>query len=218
MPGRDRTKGSEETDEDFDEFIFDWEAYCSDPESDMAESKFTYFLVDRPTEQQVSRFLRPFDEHDALLRRVMSFLTEISQSPAAVDDEVLITAARSHVVELQRQAALLGEREVAEAANAQKDYTVVEEIDHGQRADAIEQEVQSLISDTVIGNLDLDRPTAALLEALYNVTVNYFMTWYLAEPLIDLDLDMSPYYRLWSLGGDCLLTADTVLVERPLVK
>lgn len=41
----------------------------------------------------------------------------------------------------------------------------------------------------------------ALFEAWYGIAADYGLAWYIAAPLIALDIDFTAYFELWRLGG-----------------
>ncbi|MCF1486396.1 hypothetical protein LZ838_03345 [Pseudomonas sp. AA27] len=44
----------------------------------------------------------------------------------------------------------------------------------------------------------------ALFEAWYGIAADYGLAWYIAAPLIALDIDFTAYFELWRLGGAIL--------------
>jgi hypothetical protein len=40
-----------------------------------------------------------------------------------------------------------------------------------------------------------------LFEAWYGIAADYGLAWYIAAPLIALDIDFTAYFELWRLGG-----------------
>lgn len=54
----------------------------------------------------------------------------------------------------------------------------------------------------------------ALFEALYGVADDYYLAWYMGQPLIDLDFDFRSYFEFWRLGGIGYLSEDKFFVCR----
>jgi len=53
----------------------------------------------------------------------------------------------------------------------------------------------------------------ALFDAFYGLAADYYLSWYLATPLISVDIDFSNYFELWRLGGAYILLEDAVIVR-----
>ncbi len=54
----------------------------------------------------------------------------------------------------------------------------------------------------------------ALFEALYGVAADYYLAWYMGQPLIDLDFDFRSCFEFWRLGGIGYLSEDKFFVCR----
>lgn len=68
-------------------------------------------------------------------------------------------------------------------------------------------------ADTVIdGARHAEQPLYALLEALYGIAADYYLAWYIAAPLLALEVDFSRYFELWRLGGMSVVLQDRLLV------
>lgn len=68
-------------------------------------------------------------------------------------------------------------------------------------------------ADTVIEDVrDSQLPMYALLEALYGIAADYYLAWYIAAPLLALDVDFARYFELWRLGGMSVVLQDRLLV------
>jgi hypothetical protein len=53
----------------------------------------------------------------------------------------------------------------------------------------------------------------ALREALYGIAADYYLAWYIAQPLLQVDIDFSKYFDLWKQGGDGVLTEGAFLIR-----
>lgn len=54
----------------------------------------------------------------------------------------------------------------------------------------------------------------ALLEAWYGLAADYGLAWYIAMPIMDLDVDFTPYFDIWRLGGRYLHLGDECWVAQ----
>lgn len=63
---------------------------------------------------------------------------------------------------------------------------------------------------------DVDPVTDALMEALYGIAGDYYLCWYVMEPMMKLPLNFELYLSIWSSGARPLLVEDmlVLLVER----
>lgn len=59
-----------------------------------------------------------------------------------------------------------------------------------------------------------DKKAFALYDALYGLTKDYEMVWYLFSPLFKINLDLSYYYRLTTLRGIYTITNNQILVSK----
>lgn len=53
----------------------------------------------------------------------------------------------------------------------------------------------------------------ALFESLCGLAADYYLAWYIAQPLFAFDIDLESYYRFWCAGGKCALTENGFLVS-----
>lgn len=68
-------------------------------------------------------------------------------------------------------------------------------------------------ADTVIDHArHCELPLYALLEALYGIAAENYLAWYIAAPLLALDVDFARYFELWRLGGMSVVLHDRLLV------
>lgn len=54
----------------------------------------------------------------------------------------------------------------------------------------------------------------ALFEALYGVAADYYLAWYMGQPLITLGFDFRSYFEFWRAGGVGYLSEDRFLICR----
>ncbi|ATD09366.1 hypothetical protein SIO17_19995 [Pseudoalteromonas piscicida] len=60
-----------------------------------------------------------------------------------------------------------------------------------------------------------DEKTIALFEALYNLDADYYLAWFIASPLIKLDLDLDSYFELWKYKVKFLLLEEKIICIKP---
>jgi hypothetical protein len=59
-----------------------------------------------------------------------------------------------------------------------------------------------------------ERKIYALEEAFYGMCGDYYLCWYLSQPLRNFEINLNIYFDLWRKGGDYILTKDEILVTR----
>lgn len=53
----------------------------------------------------------------------------------------------------------------------------------------------------------------ALFEVLYGLAADYYLAWYIGQPLFAFDINLELYFRFWWAGGRCALTERGFLVS-----
>ncbi|OWQ49594.1 hypothetical protein CEE60_19445 [Stenotrophomonas maltophilia] len=59
---------------------------------------------------------------------------------------------------------------------------------------------------------DVDPVMEALMEALYGIAGDYYLCWYVIEPMIELPLTFAPYVSIWRNGARPVLAEDELVL------
>lgn len=71
-----------------------------------------------------------------------------------------------------------------------------------------------MIGDLVDQARGVDPKMLALEEACYGLAANYYLAWFIMNPLLKLSIDFSNYFKVWSNGGIFVITESKVLVAK----
>lgn len=59
---------------------------------------------------------------------------------------------------------------------------------------------------------DVDPVTDALMEALYGIAGDYYLCWYVMEPMMTIPLNLELYFSIWSNGARPLLVEEMLIL------
>jgi hypothetical protein len=126
-------------------------------------------------------------------------------------------AAEAWIREQARFCNAIGEKKLGEIAETVGVKFIQEaEFDELQMVSSPQLELSDNIRHSIWWNLP-DEPTAifALIEALYGVAADYYLAWYVMQPMLKIDLDFDIYLEFWRQGGAGVLTEDAYCVRSP---
>lgn len=199
----------------------DWCAFCEAKEI-FDKSHFLALFKAHSKQDELSRIFSYFPLSDTLIDRTQKVLNAGSLDfslyllPKHKGSKAeLLGSASAWLKEQARVSRALGDEELSLIAyNAEIIYTTKEEIYSTAKTDIPNNWMLDLIGDEVRNSRILSTDSIyALFEALYGIAADYYLAWYIAQPLIKLDIDFSFYYEFWRLGGASLLTKDKLLVS-----
>lgn len=199
----------------------DWCAFCEAKEN-FDKSHFLALFKAHSKQDELTRIFSYFPLSDALVDRTQKVLKAGSLDfslyllPENKGSKAeLLDSASAWLKEQARVSRALGDEELSLiACNAEIIYTTKEEIYSTAQSDIPNNWMLDLIGDEVRSSRILSTdPMYALFEALYGIAADYYLAWYIAQPLIKLDIDFGLYYEFWRLGGTSLLTKDKLLVS-----
>jgi len=198
----------------------DWLAYRQG-RADFDKSHFLGLFKAHPGESQLSRILAGFPHALAIQERVRQVLAAGSLErslyllpPSGTDQAQLKRVALQWWHEQARFCLATG-GPWPEQPGWQPPVQCVsrDELYPLLHSDAPNAWVFEHIADALIDSLrDADAPVHALLEALYGIAADYYLAWYIAAPLIALDIDFARYFELWRQGGISVVLEDRLLV------
>lgn len=61
--------------------------------------------------------------------------------------------------------------------------------------------------------MNAPRKTFGLIEAAYGLGADYYLAWYITQPVLAVELDPSKYFDLWKAGGRGVLTSEEFLIQ-----
>lgn len=191
--------------------IESWLTHCQEPNVD--ENEYAYFLDATTTREELSAFLSPFDRADDVVERLLQMNT-MPTDP--VDDSVLVVAARAHVAEMAHNALALGEDEMARIARSVSDYRIIDENDVPPGQQTVDANLRMAVSDAV-GEAVFSSEGPAVVN-LYMVLKEWLLdldaSSYVIQPLVSVEVELSAFGRLRSLGAGILVVDDVAYVFR----
>jgi len=201
--------------------ISEWENYC-EGKLEVDKSYFLGLFKAGLTDQEVARVLRYFPAGDLIAERVQTVLKAgylgeyvYLQGPELKDVDAVRTAARSWLDEQSLFCENLGEGELSALASSAEilfaDRADIEKIRSQENPSSIIRgHVANHVFMPLIGS---PKPTFALIEAAYGIAADSYLAWYIAQPLLKLEMDLSKYFDFWSVGGDGVLAEDGFYVR-----
>lgn len=200
----------------------EWHEYCIG-KSEADPSHFLGLFKSGLSSQELSLVLKHFPAAAEIQARVTRVLEAgtlgnhlyVLPRERGSDEEVVSAASAW----LQAQAQFckeVGNDELYQIATRAKVVSVSrEELHHALLGDVPNSWLGELIGDEVRDAYTITSPSIyGLSEALYGIAADYYLAWYMLQPLIELSLDFSIYFDLWYLGGQSVLTEEELLVAR----
>lgn len=198
----------------------DWSAYCRG-DAFFDKSHFLGLLKSHNSDEELAVIFSYLPHSGALLEIARTVLSSGNLStyllPKVVaDKQSLLKIGHRWLSEIERSSTMLGDEEIAEVCRHASIELVGEEVlKVALSKDNPNVWFFDLISDSVLENLVSDSEIVyALLEAFYGLSADYYIAWYMASPLINLDIDLSAYFELWSNGGRCVLVEDALYINQ----
>lgn len=204
------------------QLLNDWEKYC-EGELDADDSNFLGLFKSGMTEQEVTRALRYFPGSEQIEQRLWrvlhaGYLGEYMylQRPQMIDVSRTSALARTWLDELSRFCGQVGQAELQQlAATAGIVFVDEAEFERERLLDNPGGWINDHMADEVFMPLvGAPRTTFALIEAAYGIAADSLLAWYIAQPLLKIDLDFSKYFDFWSSGGAGVLTEEALLVRK----
>lgn len=177
------------------QILRDWCDYCEN-KTDFDKSHFyTLFWDDSEKEKLIPNDLEIifsyFDQRDELIKIMRDYLfTKESNDKLMENKEIhlLIKEDIGEKIKLSKRLNFITSYEVS--------LCNIEEVEKSRNEEEFLRFYDE-ISDIVLDNWKIEnKKTNALYEALYGLTNDYEMVWYLFSPLLKLDVIFSNYYEL----------------------
>ncbi|MBI6910966.1 hypothetical protein [Pseudomonas palleroniana] len=200
----------------------DWCAFCEGI-SYFDKSHFLALLKVHSSPTEIAKALSYFPYAEGLVFRI----NEVIQAGTLEDDFYLRPTIKSRKLELMRKGRAwlqdqanfckdLGDHELYEICHRAK--LVYEKKDQFKSFDNLDfpgNWVLELLGDHVRDcRLLKTEQEYALFEALYGVAADYYLAWYMGQPLINLRFDFRSYFEFWKVGGAGYLFEDKFVICR----
>ncbi|PHU99604.1 hypothetical protein CSQ88_21650 [Iodobacter sp. BJB302] len=126
----------------------------------------------------------------------------------------LLASAAKWLEEQSRFCNVMGDSELAMlSSNVGVIYTEKSVVDETVKLDIPSRWIFDYIADHVRNSrITNSAASYALFEVLYGIAADYYLAWYIASPLIDLDINFDLYFNFWKVGGVSALLNGKLLV------
>jgi len=196
-----------------DSLIKDWKYFCQGTQ-EFDKSHFTYLFHEKEIINNVNQVTQFFPELESLtqvIENVLSF-KEVKRS-TSINDEAIVSHAKNFILE---QISLLenlddelrsatNDFEIKFVTSTEFESHIDDDIPHYWLFD----EIGDLIRDSKRND---DEITFAFFEALYGIDNDYYLSWYIAAPLLEIKVNLSSYYELWKSNCQVLLLKNKLLI------
>ncbi|UVL17842.1 hypothetical protein LOY44_17770 [Pseudomonas sp. B21-044] len=110
---------------------------------------------------------------------------------------------------------MLGDSEILEIChNSQVRFVTTQELECSLQQDIPHYWLFEEIGDAIRESRASDTEQVfALFEALYGLAADYYLAWYIGQPLFEFKINLEAYFRFWRAGGRCALAAKDFLVS-----
>ncbi|MBB1403324.1 hypothetical protein [Pseudoalteromonas sp. SG45-1] len=196
-----------------DNLIKDWKCFCQGTQ-EFDKSHFTYIFHAEGIINSVNHITQFLPEKESLTQVIENVLSikEVKRS-ASISDEAIVSHAKNFILE---QVNLL-ENLDDELRSATDDFEIKfvtptefeSHIDDDIPNYWLFDEFGDLIRDSKRND---DEVTFAFFEALYGIDNDYYLSWYIAAPLLEINIDLSSYYELWKNNCQVLLLKNKLLI------
>lgn len=194
--------------------LSDWCAFC-EGKAVFDKSHFLGLLKAHCSSEDVRRIFSYFPSSDELVDRAERVLASGDMEKSLyllprvkVGEGELIRLGWEWLKEQERVCGVLGD---SEALSICKDARVLfvssHDVDQWLQQDIPHYWIFDEIGDAIRGSRVSDTEQVyALFEALYGLSADYYLAWYIGRPLFKFDIDLEHYFRFWRAGGRCALT------------
>lgn len=199
----------------------EWFKYCSETE-DLDPSHFMGLFKSDLSSDQIAAALSVFQDSSEIHSRLSRVLEAGQLGRYAYLQPKEVEATEGQVTQAARRwldelASFCRDRDNEEFYDFAHRAKVVsasnDDVDSALAQDIPGSWISEFVGDEVRESYPADAPEIyGLSEALYGLAADYYLSWYVMQPLIDLPIDFSKYFDLWRLGARCALTEGHLLV------
>lgn len=195
------------------QIIKDWCDFC-EGKNDFDKSHFYTLLWDdseseKLTSRDVEIIFSYFEEKDKLIEIIDDYLFNVEKKKVISDEDLIFLATE----DVNEKAKLLKESNYKLNRNIifEENFNMVEESRNNSEYLMFYDEVSDVILDS--WKLE-DKKTNALYEALYGLTADYEMVWYLFSPLLNVSVTFFNYFQLKINNGIYSIINNEIVVSR----
>lgn len=190
----------------------DWCAFCEGRAS-FDKSHFLGLLKACRDPEAIRQVFRYFPEADEMSRRAWDVISSgtlenalylLPRKECGLAER--LTLGEAWLRELARVCEAFGDEELAAIFRTAKVVAATRDEVHAARM----QDIPELWVFDRLGDEIRARKTLHT-EAAYGL--HDYLAWYIAQPLFDLDIDLTRYLRFWRAGGVCALMPTRLLVS-----
>lgn len=199
----------------------DWCAFCEGRAS-FDKSHFLGLLKACRDPEAIRQVFRYFPDADEMSRRAWDVISSgtlenalylLPRKECGLAER--LSLGEAWLRELARVCEAFGDEELATICRTAKVVAATRDEVHAARMQDIpEIWVFDRLGDEIRARKTLHTEAAyGLHEALYGLAADYYLAWYIVQPLFDLDIDLARYLRFWRAGGVCALMPTRLLVS-----
>jgi len=197
------------------QLISEWCDFCVGKEV-FDKSHFSFLFHEENIDSYLSTILQYFSNSTELEHQIKKVLKEKNKNNNVSDlpDDLLLTLTSDFFNE---QAKLIDNLD-QDIRSAILNKVVITDIDKIKQM--MDQDIPHYWLFEDFGDLirsskiDENEKTYALMEALYNIDNDYYLAWYMAKSLINLQFTLESYFVLWKNSHKVLLLEDSILVSK----
>ncbi|GAB3263608.1 hypothetical protein [Chitinimonas naiadis] len=201
--------------------LLDWCAVC-EGRAAFDKSHFLGLLKAHHSKEDLQRIFAYFPHSVELISRAENVVSAGTLEDSlyllpkgGTDKTVLVQKGAEWLKEQEKVCILLGNTEIEEICHGgQVCFVSKSDLQRALQQDVPHYWLFDEIGDAIrASKLLTDEKTHALFEALYGLAADYYLAWYIGQPLFAFEIDLEPYFRLWQAGGKCVLTEQALLVS-----
>lgn len=201
--------------------LSDWCAF-SEGDKSYDKSHFLGLLKDHNSKKELEIIFGDFPFADELISRVENVISSgvmegsVYLLPARTGEpDELVRLGKAWLIEQEKACAVLGDLESRQICRGAKiSFVAQKDLDVLLQKDIPQHWLLDEIGDAIrASRIDDSDKVYALFEALYGLSADYYLAWYIGRPLFLFDINLDPYFDFWSAGGRCALTKESFLVS-----
>ncbi|NMR26358.1 hypothetical protein HH219_12580 [Pseudoalteromonas sp. NEC-BIFX-2020_015] len=193
--------------------INQWGVFCKKKET-LNKSHFTYIFHEEGIINNVNQITQFLPEQEKLTQVIEDVLSikEVKEK-ANISDEAIISHAKNFILEQVDLLENLDDELRSATDNFEIKFVTPTEFESNIDDDIphywLFDEFGDLIRDSKKNDNEV---TFAFFEALYGIDNDYYLSWYIAAPLLEIKINLSSYYELWKNNCQILLLKDKLLI------
>ncbi|GAA0824242.1 hypothetical protein GCM10009111_34880 [Colwellia asteriadis] len=197
------------------QLVDEWCDFCSGKKV-FDKSHFSYLFHEENIESYLSIILQYFTNSMELELKIKKVLEEKKKNRviSELSDDMLVTLTNDFFNE---QANLINDLDNDIHSAIINDVVITNSSQIKSNADEdiphywLFEEFGDLIRSSKIDESD---KTYALMESLYNIDNDYYLAWYMAKPIVNIQYTLESYFILWKNSHKVLLLEDSILVSK----